>query len=82
MTSQLLDAAQALAPAIVADRRTIHSHPELKYEEQQTSTFVQARLRDLGVPFRSGLGGGTGVVAQVRGERGDGPCVLDRKSVV
>ena len=78
MSSDLLDAANALAPTIVADRRTIHSHPELKYEEQQTSTFVQARLRDLGVSFRGGLAGGTGVIAQIRGERGEGPCVLLR----
>src|SRR2546423_5083540 len=77
MTSDLLDAAHALGGSIVADRRTIHSHPELKYEEEQTSTLVQARLRDLGVPFRSGLAG-TGVVAVIKGERGDGPCVLLR----
>ena len=77
MSSDLLDAARGLAPNIVSDRRTIHSHPELKYEEEQTSTFVQARLRDLGVKYRSGLAG-TGVVAQIQGERGDGPCVLLR----
>lgn len=47
------------------------------YEEEQTSTLVQARLRDLGIPFRSGLAK-TGVVAQIKGEHGDGPCVLLR----
>ena len=77
MTPDLLESAKALGPKLVADRRTIHSHPELKYEEEQTSTFVQARLRDLGVPFRAGLAG-TGVVAVIKGGRGDGPCVLLR----
>lgn len=77
MSSELLDAARGLAPNIIADRRTIHSHPELKYEEEQTSTFVQARLRDLGLSYRAGLAG-TGVVATIRGEGGDGPCVLLR----
>jgi len=77
MTSDLLDAAHVLAGSIVADRRTIHSHPELKYEEEQTSTLVQARLRDLGVPFRAGLAG-TGVVAVIKGEKGAGRCVLLR----
>ena len=62
---------------MVSDRRTIHSHPEMAYEEEQTSTFVQARLRDLGIPFRAGLAK-TGVVAQIKGELGDGPCVLLR----
>ena len=77
MSSELFEAARDLAPAIVADRRTIHSHPELKYEEEPTSTFVQARLRDLGLSYRAGLAG-TGVLATIRGERGDGPCVLLR----
>ena len=49
----------------------------MAYEEEQTSTLVQARLRDLGIPFRAGLAK-TGVVAQIKGEAGDGPCVLLR----
>lgn len=77
MTSELLDSARALGPRIVSDRRTIHSHPEMAYEEEQTSTLVQARLRDLGIPFRAGLAK-TGVVAQIKGDKGDGPCVLLR----
>lgn len=77
MASELLDSARGLAPKIVNDRRTIHSHPEMAYDEVQTSTLVQARLRDLGIPFRSGLAN-TGVVAQIKGELGDGPCVLLR----
>lgn len=76
-TEKLLESARALAPKIVADRRTIHSHPEMAYEEEQTSILVQARLRDLGIPFRAGLAK-TGVVAQIKGDRGDGPCVLLR----
>lgn len=77
MTAELLDSARELGPKIVADRRTIHSHPEMAYEEEQTSILVQARLRDLGIPFRAGLAK-TGVVAQIKGELGEGPCVLLR----
>jgi amidohydrolase len=47
------------------------------FQEQQTSTLVQARLRDLGIPFRSQVAK-TGVIAQITGDRGDGPCVLLR----
>jgi amidohydrolase len=61
----------------VADRRTIHSHPEMAYTERQTSTLVQARLRSLGIPFRADVAE-TGVVAEVKGALGDGPCVLLR----
>jgi amidohydrolase len=49
----------------------------MAYEEEQTSTLVQARLRELGIPFRAGLAK-TGVVAQIKGGLGDGPCVLLR----
>jgi len=77
VTSNLLESAQTLAPRIVSDRRTIHSHPEMAYEEKQTSTLVQARLRELGIPFRPGLAE-TGVVSQIQGEIGGGPCVLLR----
>jgi amidohydrolase len=77
MSSELLESARALEPRLVADRRTIHSHPEMGYEEEQTSTLVQARLRDLGIQYRSGLAK-TGVVAQIKGELGEGPCVLLR----
>jgi amidohydrolase len=77
MPSELLNAAQELGASIIDDRRTIHSHPELAYQEEQTSTFVQARLRELGIRFRAGLAG-TGVVGEIRGGEGDGPCVLLR----
>ena len=77
MTPDLLHSARQLEPRIVSTRRTIHSHPEMGYKEEQTSTLVQARLRELGIPFKSGLAK-TGVVAQIKGELGDGPCVLLR----
>src|SRR6266516_4543589 len=77
MGSDLLDSARSIEPRIVSTRRTIHSHPEMGYKEEQTSTLVQARLRDLGIPFKAGLAK-TGVVAQIKGELGDGPCVLLR----
>jgi amidohydrolase len=77
VSADLLDAAHALEPQIVEDRRRIHSHPELAYEEEQTSRLVRARLEGLGIPFRSGLAK-TGVVATIEGELGNGRCVLLR----
>lgn len=77
MGSELLESARELAPKMVADRRTIHSHPEMAYDERQTSTLVQARLKNLGIPFRAGLAE-TGVLAEIKGDLGDGPCVLLR----
>jgi amidohydrolase len=77
MATDLLAAARAIEAQIVQDRRQIHSHPELAYQETQTSALVQARLEQLGIPFRSGLAK-TGVVGTIKGELGDGRCVLLR----
>jgi amidohydrolase len=77
VSADLLAAARAIEPQMVEDRRRIHSHPELAYEEEQTSSLVRARLEELGIPFRSGLAK-TGVVATINGDRGNGRCVLLR----
>jgi amidohydrolase len=75
--ADLLDAARAIQPTIVEDRRRIHAHPELAYKEEQTSGLVRTRLEELGIPFRSGVAD-TGVVATINGALGTGPCVLLR----
>ncbi len=56
-----------LLPRAVETRRDLHRHPELSHQESRTSRLVQDRLRELGIPFRAGLGGpergtGTGVL--------------------
>ena len=77
VSANLLSAARAIQPMIVDDRRRIHSHPELAYQEAQTSGLVRTRLEELGIPFQSGVAE-TGVVATIKGGLGEGPCVLLR----
>jgi amidohydrolase len=60
---------------IVALRRDFHEHPELGYEETRTAGIVAARLRELGLEVREGVGG-TGVVATL--SNGEGPTILVR----
>jgi amidohydrolase len=64
--SEILDAAKAIAQETIADRRAIHAHPELAYQEKSTAALVEARLRDLGIEHRGGVGG-TGVIGLIRG---------------
>jgi amidohydrolase len=63
---------------VVANRRHLHSHPELSFHEVQTSAYVAAKLDELGIPYQrmadNGLVGliqggkpGNGVVA-LRGD--------------
>ncbi len=47
---------------IVEIRHDLHAHPELAYTEQRTSGVVQRELKSLGIEFKDGLAGGTGVL--------------------
>ncbi len=64
--SELLDAANRIAPQVVADRRAIHRNPELAYQERETAALVGRRLDELEIPHRDGVGG-TGVVGLIEG---------------
>ncbi len=59
---------------LVAIRRDLHRHPELRFEEFRTAGIVAARLRASGFDVREAVAG-TGVVA-TRGE--GGPHILIR----
>jgi len=65
---EILEAARSIAELIVADRRAIHSRPELAYNERETAALVETRLHELGIEFSGGIGG-TGVIGLVHGAR-------------
>lgn len=51
MTVQFSARTQSLTPTLIKDRRHLHAHPELSFQEQETSKYIQQRLLDLGIPF-------------------------------
>lgn len=58
-----------ILPGIVADRRYLHQHPELGFQEHETARFVVERLQSLGAEeIKSGVGR-TGVTALIQGAR-------------
>ncbi len=63
-----------LLKRLVAVRRDLHQHPELRFEERRTSKIVRAFLDDVGLPYVESAG--TGVVAWTRDD--DRPTVLLR----
>ena len=73
----LVEAAWEIGPQVVADRRYLHQHPELGYQEENTARFVAARLRELGIETRTGVAK-TGVVGLLHGAQGMGKTVLLR----
>ncbi|GHB30175.1 M20 aminoacylase family protein [Salinicola rhizosphaerae] len=60
---------------LIAWRRDFHRHPEIAFEEQRTSERIVAVLREHGIEPVTGLGGGTGVIATIEGNRGPGPSI-------
>jgi len=53
---------------IVADRRYMHAHPELSFEEVETGKFISKRLTEIGVEHTTGWAD-NGIVAIVKGEK-------------
>ncbi len=66
-------------PAILADRRHLHAHPELSGQEVQTAAYIAEKLREMGLEPQTGVGG-HGVVALIQG-RGPGKCVALRADI-
>ncbi|HWV24515.1 MAG TPA: amidohydrolase [Thermomicrobiales bacterium] len=68
-----------ILPGVIADRRHLHEHPELAFQEVETAKFVAARLEALGVEdIRTGIAV-TGVTGLIRGTKpGAGRTVLLR----
>ncbi|MEO7213416.1 M20 family metallopeptidase [Mucilaginibacter sp.] len=52
---------------VVANRRHLHSHPELSFHEVQTSVFVANKLEELGLEYHKMAD--TGLVALIKGDK-------------
>ncbi len=72
----LTEAAWELGPQIVADRRYLHQHPELGFQEENTARFVADKLRSFGIETQTGVAK-TGVVGLLHGTQ-PGKTVLLR----
>jgi len=67
--ARLRDDIDEIMPGVIADRRHLHQHPELGFQEIETSRFVTERLRQLGVEdIRTGIAT-TGVTGLIRGTK-------------
>ncbi len=61
--------AKRIEPKILALRRDIHAHPELSYAEERTAKLVAGKLRELGIEVKTKIGGTTGVMGILKGEK-------------
>jgi amidohydrolase len=61
---------------IVDIRRHLHQHPELSFNEHETSAFIRQQLDHWGIPYRFPLVE-TGIIASLTG-KGPGKCIAVR----
>ncbi|HSN94846.1 MAG TPA: M20 family metallopeptidase [Anaerolineaceae bacterium] len=73
---KILDEARDLLPQISKDRRYLHQHPELAFNEFDTARFVANRLETLGFSVTNGIGK-TGVIGLSQAEA-DKPVIMLR----
>lgn len=68
MKEQIQLLARQYHAGVVANRRHLHAHPELSFQEVQTGKFVADRLAELGIEHKHGMAG-NGVVALIKGKK-------------
>jgi amidohydrolase len=67
MKNRIKELAHQYAPEFIAIRHHLHSHPELSFQEYETSKFIQQKLDEFGVTYTAGVAG-TGIVAIIEGK--------------
>ncbi|HKL71125.1 MAG TPA: M20 family metallopeptidase [Marinilabiliaceae bacterium] len=81
MNSLLSDKIKLLAAQqhqdVVKIRRDLHQQPELSFQEDKTSSYIQNELKKLAIPFKSGIAG-TGVIGTLTGKTDAGRVIALR----
>ncbi|MDF2189418.1 M20 family metallopeptidase [Paraflavitalea sp. CAU 1676] len=71
--------ANTYAPGFIDIRHHLHAHPELSYQEVETSKYIQERLTEYGIPFQ--VMATTGVVGLIKGKNPDKRVVALRADI-
>lgn len=66
LLQKIKELARQSAPEFIGIRHHLHAHPELSYQEFETSKFVQGKLSEYNIPFE--VKATTGVVGIIEGK--------------
>jgi hippurate hydrolase len=69
MLDKIKGLAKKYAPEFIEVRHHLHAHPELSYQEFETSKLVQQQLRSFGIDYE--IKAETGVVGLIKGKNAD-----------
>lgn len=56
-------------PDIIAWRRHLHRHPELSFEEVETTKYIASQLEEMGIPYEINTEKNTGLIGWIDGGR-------------
>lgn len=73
---RIKELAQQYAADFIEIRRHLHAHPELSYQEFETSKYVQQKLTEFGIPFE--VKATTGVIGLIEGRNPESRVVALR----
>lgn len=76
LQQKIKDLSAAFADEFIAVRRHLHAHPELSYQEFETSKFIQEKLGSYGIPFE--VKATTGVLGMIKGKNPDSRVIALR----
>lgn len=76
LQQQIKDLSKKYASEYVAIRSHLHAHPELSYQEFETSAFVQSKLKEMGIAFE--VMATTGIAAVIHGKNPDSRVIALR----
>ena len=80
LTNEIKTLADRGEEMAIETRRMLHTIPEIQFEEHKTAGYICSVLDTLGIPYKKGYAGGTGVVAEITGS-GEGKCVAIRADI-
>jgi hippurate hydrolase len=66
LQQKIKELAKKYADEFISVRQHLHAHPELSYQEFETSQFVQSKLKSFGIPFE--VKATTGVLGIIKGK--------------
>ena len=76
LQQKIKELASAYANEFIEIRHHLHAHPELSYQEFETSKFIQQKLKEYDIPFE--IKATTGVIGLIKGKNPDSRIVALR----
>jgi amidohydrolase len=67
LVDEIKKLANKIHDSVIANRRHLHSNPELSFHEYNTSAFVKTKLNEMNIPWQPMAN--TGIVALIKGDQ-------------